>query len=72
MNEQSVISAIESELQAQGFDLNKAPKAKEFVSIIVNNVLAEVRKGTINVPGTGLAAPSGGGPVTGSATGNIS
>ena len=64
------IKAIESELIASGFNLVDAPKTKEFISIIVKNVLLEVKKGTINTTVTGTSAS--GGPVTGAGVGTIS
>ena len=41
---------------------------------IVDHILSAVKAGTVAVPGLGLLAPpgTGGGPVTGSATGTIS
>ncbi len=72
MNESSCISAIESELTGKGFKLDEAPRTKEFIEIIVTNVLAEVKKATVSVPAQGLVAPTNGGPVTGSANGTIS
>ncbi|MFL1781427.1 hypothetical protein ABSA28_01152 [Candidatus Hepatincolaceae symbiont of Richtersius coronifer] len=72
INEQSAISKIEAELREAGFSLGNAPKTKEFISIIVTNILSEVKKATVNVPGTGLMAPSGGDPVSGNGKGTIS
>ena len=63
------ISAIESELTSKGFNLIEAPKTKELITIIVKNVLLEVKKGTVSVPALGLITSQG--PVTGSATGTI-
>lgn len=70
MNEQSCINAIESELSGKGFKLDEAPKTKEFISIIVKNILLEVKKGTVSTQVTGSSAT--GGPVTGAGTGTIS
>ncbi len=70
MNESSCISAIENELTNKGFNLGNAEKTKEFISIIVKNVLLEVKKGTISTTVTGSSAS--GGPVTGAGTGTIS
>lgn len=69
MNEQSCISAIENELTSKGFNLGNAEKTKEFISIIVKNVLLEVKKGQVSTTVTGTSAS--GGPVTGVGTGNI-
>ena len=70
MNEQSCISTIESELASKGFNLGNADKTKEFISVIVKNVLLEVKKGTVSTTVTGSSAS--GGPVTGAGTGTIS
>jgi hypothetical protein len=70
MNEQSCISTIETELASKGFNLGNTEKTKEFISIIVKNVLLEVKKGTVSTAVTGTSAT--GGPVTGTGTGSIS
>ena len=67
--EQNCINAIEGELKEEGFDLAKAPHTKKFISIIVKNVLAEVKKAEVSVPALGLNAPNG--AVTGNAKGTI-
>lgn len=53
-------------------DLGTAdPDTIAAITKICNRVLAAVQAGTVtvNVPGTGLVAPGGGGPVTGAGTG---
>lgn len=70
MSEQACISTIESELTGKGFKLDEAPKTKEFIEIIVKNVLEEVKKGTVSTIVTGSS--TSGGPVTGTGTGTIS
>lgn len=52
--------------QTQSDAINK------FKSDLSDAIETFVKSGTVAVPGTGLAAPSGGGPVTGQATGTIS
>lgn len=68
--EEVCISAIERELKAEGFNLENAELTKKFVSIIVKNVLAEVKKGTVSTTVTGTSVS--GGAVTGSGVGTIS
>lgn len=48
-------------------------KAEQLAKAIDDHIVSVVSKSTatVNVPGTGLVAPSGGGPVTGQATGAI-
>ena len=70
INENNCISQIQSELTGKGFNLNEAPKTKDFIETIVNNVLAEIKKGTVSTQVTGTSAT--GGPVTGTGTGTIS
>ena len=70
MLEQNCIVAIENELTGKGFKLDEAPRTKDFIEIIVKNVLAEVKKGTVSTAVTGSSAT--GGPVTGTGTGSIS
>lgn len=69
MNESSCITTIENELTSKGFKLDEAPRTKEMISIIVNAVISEVRKGTVSTTVTGTSAS--GGPVTGTGTGAI-
>ncbi len=68
--EQNCIVAIENELTGKGFKLDEAPRTKDFIEIIVKNVLLEVKKGTVSTAVTGSSAT--GGPVTGTGTGSIS
>ena len=70
INENACINAIQSALNSSGFKLDEAPKTKEFISIIVSNILKEVKKGTVAVPAQGLSTSQG--PVVGNATGTIS
>lgn len=44
----------------------------KFKGDLSNAIETFVKSGSVAVPGTGLVAPSGGGPVTGQATGTIS
>ena len=44
---------------------------RQSIEAIVTRVRAMVLAADVSVPGTGLAAPSGGGPVTGTAAGTI-
>ena len=45
---------------------------EKFKSDLADAIEKFVKTGTVAVPGAGLVAPSGGGPVTGQATGTIS
>ena len=49
------------------------PASIPFITAIVQNIYTALASATVTVPGTGLVAPVGGGPVTGaSVTGTIS
>ena len=48
------------------------PASIPFITAIVTNIYLALAQATLTVPGTGLVAPAGGGPVTGAAvTGTI-
>lgn len=50
----------------------KAAYITRVTTNMANAIDTYVKTGTVSVPGTGLVAPSGGGPVTGAGTGTIS
>ena len=47
------------------------PAALPFMTGLVAQLQQMIKDATVAVPGTGLAAPAGGGAVTGAATGTI-
>lgn len=63
------VAAVTNKLKAKGFDLEKAPQTKDFVEVLVNAVLDEVKKATVTTTVTGASAT--GGPVSGAGTGTI-
>lgn len=66
----TAINNIKNTLQSNGFNLNKAPQTNILIETLVNAILDEVKKGTINTNVTGSSAT--GGSVTGTGTGTIS
>jgi hypothetical protein len=60
------------ETLATNVDENKANTIDEHVDTLANLVEDFIKSAIVNVPGTGLVAPTGGGPVTGaSITGSL-
>lgn len=50
----------------------QADAIEKFKTDLADAIDTFVKTGSVAVPGTGLVAPTGGGPVTGQATGTIS
>ncbi len=69
INIKACVNTIEAELKSEGFDLDNAPQTKKFINSIVNNILLEVKKGTVTTNVVGSSAS--GGAVKGTGTGNI-
>jgi hypothetical protein len=66
---QAAISAIFADTQTSA--PQKAEKMAKAIDDYVSDVFSKASISTVTVPGTGLAAPSGGGPVTGTASGSV-
>ncbi|UQY80124.1 putative phage protein [Candidatus Hepatincola sp. Av] len=66
----TAIESIKNTLESNGFNLSNTPVTNVFIEAIVNAILNEVKKGTINTNVTGSSAT--GGPVTGAGIGTIS
>jgi len=66
----TAIESIKTTLESNGFNLDNTPATNMFIETMVNAILDEVKKGTINTNVTGASAT--GGAVTGAGIGTIS
>lgn len=65
----TAINNVKTTLENEGFDLDNTEFTNDFIEAMVNAILDEVKKGTINTTVTGTSAM--GGPVTGTGVGTI-
>lgn len=65
----SLSSGRQAAINALKASWNNGNTPDQTAAAMVDAIIALVQGAAVTVPGTGLVAPSGGGPVTGSVTG---
>lgn len=65
-----IIGLIEGRLNAGGFDLSEAPETREFIEVIIEEVMKAVKLATVSTVITGTFVPPST-AVTGTGTGGL-
>lgn len=73
----TIISAVKSALTSKGFDFDKAPKADEFITDLVGEIVDAIKQADVSTTvasGQATTCPAGAGSTTtpGSGSGGIS